>query len=67
MLAERHVRHLANEHKLCETPANKCTLTLRPFELILGGTSLERRCSCSLYEPDLLEIFDREVDGLTSR
>jgi hypothetical protein len=28
LLAERHARHLAGEHKLCETPANQCTLTL---------------------------------------
>jgi hypothetical protein len=43
LLAERHVRHLANEHKLCKTPANKCTLTLLPFDLKLyKRTSLER-------------------------
>jgi hypothetical protein len=35
LLAERHVRHLAGEHKLCETPANQCTLTLLPFDLKL--------------------------------
>jgi hypothetical protein len=29
-------------HKLCKTPANQCTLTLLPFDLILGRTSLER-------------------------
>ena len=43
LLAERHVRHLAGEHKLCETPANQCTLTLLPFDLKLyKRTSLER-------------------------
>ena len=43
LLAERHVRHLANEHKLCKTPANQCTLTLLPFDLKLyKRTSLER-------------------------
>ena len=42
LLAERHARHLAGEHKLCKTPANQCTLTLLPFDLILGKTSLER-------------------------
>jgi len=26
------------EHKLCKTPVNQCTLTLLPFELILGRT-----------------------------
>jgi hypothetical protein len=29
------------EHKLCKTPANQCILTLLPFDLILGRTSLE--------------------------
>jgi hypothetical protein len=29
-------------HKLCKTPANQCTLTLLPFDLILGRTSLGR-------------------------
>src|SRR5271169_6107100 len=33
LLAERHARHLAGEHKLCKTPANQCTLTLLPFDL----------------------------------
>ena len=48
LLAERHARHLAGEHKLCETPANQCTLTLLPFDLKLyKRTSLERRRHCS--------------------
>ena len=34
LLAERHARHLAGEHKLCKTPANQCTLTLLPFWMI---------------------------------
>jgi hypothetical protein len=43
LLAERHARHLAGEHKLCKTPANQCTLTLLPFDLKLyKRTSLER-------------------------
>src|SRR5271169_6357935 len=39
-----HLRHVLpkSEHKLCKTPANQGTLTLVPFELILGRTSLER-------------------------
>jgi len=38
-------RHLLGEHKLCKTPANQCTLTLLPFDLIVRRTSLERFCS----------------------
>jgi hypothetical protein len=38
------------EHKLCKTPANECTLTLLPFELILGRTSLAIRVVWLLQE-----------------
>jgi tetratricopeptide (TPR) repeat protein len=38
LLAERHARHLAGRAQTLQTPANQCTLTLVPFELILGRT-----------------------------
>jgi predicted ATPase len=56
LLAERHARHLAGEHKLCETPANQCTLTLLPFDL--------KHIREHLSNDDFLTARLRRVTGL---
>jgi hypothetical protein len=38
-------------HKLCKTPANQCTLTLLPFDLILGRTSPQTGSGTKLGPP----------------